>query len=251
MLLLDVGNSSVKWATQTNGQFRRGSCFRHDSEIFAHAAEQAWGSFEPTRVVVANVAGERMEQLISGWMKGKWGIAPEYLQASAMICGVKNAYAEPGKLGIDRWAAMIEAHHLYKGPVCIIDCGSAITIDALAADGGHLGGLIMPGIELQQGALVSNTADINGFSGEVDNRTSLLASETGEAVVYGTLYMITAAIDRVIADVSAECGEPLKTMITGGDAERILPLLTQQVQHEADLVLKGVARLAGESTCGM
>lgn len=250
MMLLDVGNSSVNWALEGDGQYAcRGYFLRHPGD-FDELASSAWGHLPaPDRVAVANVAGAELQREISDWVMARWQLVPCYISTSAAAVGVVNAYAEPGKLGVDRWAALVAARAATAGPVCVIDCGSAITIDALDADGRHRGGLIAPGLRLMQQALSANTSDIGGLADADVMDCSLFATGTTEAVNNGVCYMASAMIDRVTADVVAELGERTVTLITGGDAARLLPLLAWQPRHEPDLVLMGVAILAREEQC--
>ena len=171
---------------------------------------------------------------------------PEFLHSQASLCGVTNAYQAPERLGTDRWANLIAAHAYYPGPAVIIDCGTAITIDALDAAGKHLGGLIVPGMDLMSAALVGNAAGIELKEPESQS-VSLLGSSTESAVAGGVLYTAVALVDRVCQDLRAELGHATKMLLTGGDAGRILPLLGNRPRHDANLVLKGLSVFAEET----
>lgn len=250
MMLLDVGNSSVKWALCRESRLAERGRFIHIGNDFSRLASEAWGHLpEPAAVTVANVAGRRMEQAITGWTRAKWNITPGYLRATGTAAGVQNAYTDPARLGVDRWASLVAAHRDYDGPVCIIDCGTAITMDAVDADGVHLGGLIMPGLGSMKRSLVTDTADIRIAGDDSHLPQTLLARDTRDAVNYGVVYMAAAAIDRIILDFGAAPGERAEVIITGGDADVLLPLLARRPRHDPDLVLRGIAVLAGESPC--
>ena len=144
---------------------------------------------------------------------------------------------------------MIAAYHHYGGPVCIVDCGTAITVDVVDAAGQHQGGLIAPGANVLKKSLLEGTADIRMTSADDGQRLTLLASGTQAAVNNGAYYMCSAMIDRVIADIVARFGENTVLVMTGGDAGNLLSLTGWQLQSDPDLVLRGVAILAGESAC--
>jgi len=128
----------------------------------------------------------------------------------------------------------------------VIDCGTAITIDAIAADGAHLGGLIAPGMELMTSALTGQTAGIQ--IGEAGNQDiSLLGRSTEAAVSGGVLYTAIALVERVFMDLQGELGDRTNLLLTGGDATRILPLLGSRPEYVPDLVLKGLAVYAEET----
>ncbi len=202
MMLLDVGNSSVKWAVEESGRFTCHGYFVRRNRDFGELANAAWGHLPvPKGIAAANVAGPALQREISDWMAAHWQRSPCYIRTSGAAAGVVNAYTDPEKLGADRWAALVAAHHATQGPACIIDCGTAITIDALDADGRHQGGMIAPGIEMMKQALSVDTSDIGSLPGVEAPVTSLLAQGTVEAVNNGVSYMASAMIDRVVADI--------------------------------------------------
>ena len=138
-------------------------------------------------------------------------------------------------------AALIGARSLSAEAACVVDCGTAVTADALSAHGEHLGGLILPGLVLMRHSLLAGTADVRP-SGAAD--VALLARNTAGAVLAGTLYALVAAVDRIAADVSAEIDGKVELFLTGGDAALLLPLLGRRWRHEPELVLRGLAVLA-------
>ena len=244
-LLLDAGNTSVKWGLCEAGNIVASGGFMHRENTFNTLAGQAWSDMQvPAGVYMANVAGEQLGGQLSDWIEKQWGIIPVAVASSGQACGVTNAYTVPENLGVDRWAALIGAHHHGSGAVCIVDCGTAITLDMLDADGVHQGGLILPGVEMLKQMLLQNTAVNNVF--RVQEPAKLFAMGTEDAVNSGALYMAVAAIDRIVTDMVAGPGTHPDVVITGGDASRILTLLVCPARHDPELVLKGLALLAGE-----
>lgn len=246
ILLLDIGNSRLKWAILRHGHFERGGAFEHGASAIGELASAAWGELDtPETVLVANVAGEPLRRALNSWIKRRWKLIPEYLQASAEVFGIRNAYREPERLGIDRWLALLAARELYTGPLCVIDCGTALTLDVLAQDDRHLGGLIIPGMRLMQEALIGRAEGVRQQIQEATHeQVTLLGTDTGSAVAGGTLYAEVAVIDRVLTDLRAELGQSLRCVLTGGDAPRLQPLLAYRSEHQPDLVLLGLARVA-------
>lgn len=246
ILLLDVGNSRLKWATLRHGHFEHGGSFEHVTGTFGELASAAWSELDaPEAVLIANVAGEPSRRALNGWIKRRWKVIPEYLHSTAEAFGIRNAYREPERLGVDRWLALLAARELYNGSLCVIDCGTALTFDVLAQDGRHLGGLIVPGMRLMQDALIGRAEGVRQQIQEATHeQVTLLGTDTGSAVVGGTLYAEVAVIDRVLTDLRAEMGQSLRCVLTGGDAPRLQPLLAFQTEHQPDLILLGIARVA-------
>lgn len=242
-LLLDVGNTAVKWAAAESGSLNAYGTFVHRDDDFGPLGNQAWSGLEaPVAVVAVNVAGEGMAASIANYVSKTWQCPVEFIKTARSACGVTNAYPAPGDLGADRWVAMIAAHHLVDGAVCVVDCGTAITLDLVAASGEHRGGLILPGVRLLGETLAVNTA---GIRLQDDATTSgMLGRTTRDGVIGGAQYLAAAAIDRIAADVIEHAGETVTVIITGGDAERLLPLLATPVQYQPQLVLQGLAILS-------
>ena len=247
MLLLDIGNTSVKWSTWEEMALGQGGRFQYVGEDFNTLAQAAWDATGvPEKIMVSNVAGRDMGELLAGWAQDHWGVTPEFAQVTGQAHGVTNAYARPTDLGVDRWAALIGAHATATGSACIIiDCGTAITLDFLAPDGVHRGGMILPGVEMLQRILLDNTADIN--LSESSQLATPLARGTAAAVHGGAMYTVAAAIDRAVADMALATEACPEVIITGGDADKLRSLLSCPTRHDADLVLKGLVILGGES----
>lgn len=249
ILLLDAGNSRLKWAMLQNGEFKQGGSFAYVARTISEQASAEWSELErPEAVMVANVAGEPFRRALNSWTKRRWKLIPQYMRATAEAFGVRNAYREPERLGIDRWLALLGARELFDGALCVVDCGTALTIDVLAQDGRHQGGLIIPGMCLMQAALTGCAEAIRQQIAEASHeQVALLGTDTGSAVAGGTLYAEVAVIDRVLQDLRSELGEPLRCVLTGGDAGRLAPLLAVRCDLEPDIVLRGLARIARNS----
>ena len=242
-LVLDIGNSRIKWACTLGDALTERACVPYEASDLAQVLDAQWKHLEPPGgVLAASVRGRAVGDTLRTWVAQHWGQEVDFVAAEAMAHGVRNAYSEPGRLGADRWAALIAAHRLHgEHPACIVDCGTAVTIDALSESGEHMGGLILPGLTMMRRALVERTDGIGEVaSGDV----SLLARSTEDGVTAGTLYTLVAAIDRIAGDVTAELGVETVRILTGGDAEIMLPLLEGPWQYEPDLVLRGLAAMA-------
>jgi type III pantothenate kinase len=244
-LLLDVGNSSVKWALSEGGRFTCGGRFAHRNGNFALLAEQAWSGLQPGSVVAASVAGAALGRQLEDWSQRHWRLTPRWLQTTASAAGVHNGYAEAQALGIDRWAAMVGAFVKYRAALCVVDCGTAITLDLVEADGSHRGGLILPGIGLMQAALRGNTANL-AAAAHATGALQLLAVTTGDAIASGSVYAAVAAIGQISRRMAAQCVREPLLLLTGGDAERVMPLLDAPCKLEPELVLHGLDILSGE-----
>jgi type III pantothenate kinase len=254
ILLIDAGNSRIKWASLVGGVLQAGEPIAHGGEAGdVHALSLAWAPLpRPVRILAVNVLGAVFADALAGWAEDTWGLDVEFVVSQREACGVVNAYREPERLGADRWVALIAARHACSGPVCVVDCGTALTIDVLAPDGEHLGGLIIPGLAMMRRSLVERTTGIRSgsvseYGAEQEADAPLFARDTVGGVISGTRYALAAAIDRITGDVRAAMAGEVRCLLTGGDAGIVLPLLTGQYDYVPELVLDGLAVMAGES----
>ena len=214
---------------------------------FTQQLDDAWSHLTaPHRVVVANVAGAKAQQDLQSWAQRHWPAARlHFVAAVAAQLGVKNRYHEPAQLGSDRWAALIGARQRVTGAVCVVDCGTAITLDALDAAGEFIGGVILPGITLARDALLARASGIAAAQGD---DSQCFAHSTADGVAAGTLYGAVGAMERIVAEFGARLGKDMRVLLTGGDAPRLRPLLRgpwmETIEEVPDLVLHGLAHIA-------
>lgn len=246
-LYIDMGNSCLKWAISSGGDLGGMSRMSYTRESIAEVLSAAWGGeHAPQRIYAASVAAPEVSNSLAHWTQTHWDLAINFVKASAEDCGVKNAYEIPETLGVDRWLGLIAAGILLRGPVCVIDCGTAITIDVLDARGNHLGGQISPGIAAMEKALINNAAALAAVEVPVDEQ--LLARDTAAAVKAGCLWSAVAYVDRLVAEIKERLKQPVQVVLTGGDAPLLLPYVNNagSWHHEPDWVLQGLQILAGD-----
>lgn len=246
ILLLDIGNTRVKWARWQEGSLSVGEPALYRGELPDSVWSALWGMQPlPRRVVVASVAGAEIDASLAAWCRARWGISPEFVSAAIEACGVRNGYRHPAQLGVDRWLALIGAHHLQDFSaqhLCVVGCGTALTVDVLTADGHHLGGWIAPGLTLMRQQLevgaaaftlgIAPAAGITGFG-----------HETAEAVTAGTQRAAAGLVMQALPLAHDLLGSPPVCVLTGGDAATLLPLLQSAAHVVPDLVLHGLLTL--------
>ena len=252
ILLLDVGNSFIKWAWLDSAWpkcARKGLPTLSDADELLHAGEalptalsEAWKGLEkPEQVWMANVAGNDVLDIINTWVKQHWDCPVRLANSQPQSGKVVNSYTEPSQLGVDRWLGLLAANVAHAGPSAVIDCGSAITVDAIDASGKHLGGLILPGIKMMRDSLYTDTSDINETADAETPAGMLFATNTATGVEIGSLYAVVSYIERVVSDMQKVMGTELSCVLTGGDAEEVQPLLSVALENNPVLVLQGLA----------
>ena len=243
-LLLDIGNTRLKWGVLSDGRIGRTGSIRH--EVLAKSGMTALNRRLPRNVdavLASNVAGPAFGARLASFIGIHCGVDMRFARPNREGFGIRNAYEQPRRLGIDRWAAMIGAHSQSKSAICLVDAGSAITIDALDRTGRHLGGQIVPGLELMHQSLLDHTNGSKGrrvrtFSPESD--MDIFANRTERAIQAGALNSICGAIERSVA-ILRKGGLRPKLLVTGGGATPILAELGDKAVHRPHLVLQGLA----------
>jgi len=242
-LLIDIGNTRVKWAILESGHLGESDNFIRSKTGIKASLNSHWKKLENiSDVFVSNVAGETIAQQLEDWTKKHWEISPTFVKSESKKFGVTNAYDQPDQLGVDRWLALIAVRQHARQATCLIDCGTAITIDTVTKNGLHQGGLILPGLDMIRDALTKKV-DISDTTTEI-SEFQTLATNTYSAIQAGTLYTITASLNQIINDLRIEYDNKIRFIITGGSAETILPLLPEKTAHYPDVVLKGLAYYA-------
>lgn len=243
--LVDLGNTRLKWARlDAGGALAERGAVAHMDADFEPAFDAALAALpRADRAVLASVAGADLTARVIALI-GRHGVPCERAQTHAEFAGLRIAYAEPARLGVDRFLAMLGARARGDGPWLIAGIGTALTVDAVAADGHHLGGVIAPSPTLMRAALAERALQLDVTGGEA----SAFASDTADALASGCLGAAVALIERSQALASRAFGAEPGLLLTGGGAAVLLPLLAIAHEHAPDLVLEGLARYAVQGT---
>ena len=250
VLVIDVGNSRMKWGLHgPRGWAALG--VTPNTEIGTLALRD-WHSLpRPLRAVGVNVAGEAARVRVEGQLT-RWRLVPEWLAASESACGVVNRYARPSQLGADRWASLVAARgralavtELFAPACVVVNAGTAVTIDALDADGVFQGGLILPGVRLMLETLAANTAALKSEPGAFRE----FPDNTADALYSGAVQAICGAIEQMRRRVDTDAAQ-VRVYLSGGAAPEIAPHLSPPVEIVESLVLEGVLALAGVAEAG-
>lgn len=238
MLLIDVGNTRVKWALAAPDA-APGQWLASGAVALADLAQLAptWAASGATCALVANVAGEAVRAQIASALPD-W-LAPEWFASSRQRAGVTNGYDLPERLGCDRFAAAIGARTLFPNQNLVVaTCGTATTIDAVRSDGLFTGGMILPGLALMQASLARNTAQLPQVT-HTEQAPALFATNTVDAIRSGCLSAQAGAIERACAGLPAA-----RCVIGGGAAPAIAPALRVAHDYVEALVLIGLQAVA-------
>jgi type III pantothenate kinase len=267
LLLVDIGNSRIKWARLGGGRLgpRRAAAhlgwsvgdYRRRLLGVARRGERAGRGARAAggarargigQVLVSSVAGPKVNRALAA-AAHLAGARVRFVRTPRRGGGVTVGYAEPWRLGVDRFVAAVGAHALFaRVPVCVVGVGTAMTIDLVGADGRHRGGVIIPGPALMVETLLDRTQGIRrrarGGTAVVAGR-SLFGRSTRAGIVQGARYAAAATIDQAVEQAQALVGRLPLVVLTGGGAPAVRGLLRCRWVLVPDLVLRGLAVLSG------
>lgn len=240
ILYIDMGNSRIKLLASNND-------LAMAPIIINDYSDDDWlkGINDvPDQIIALSVSDSAKATEMEQRCRQRWGKPTQWLQSSASAAGLSNAYSIPEHLGVDRWAAMAGARAMYSGDLIVADFGTASTLDAVTADGQHLGGWIVPGIDAMRGLQQQRLPHLFRAGAE-PGKVVNLADSTVDALESGVLQPQVGAVER-FARLAADAGLSDVTWIaTGGYAEVVTSLLVEQPIHvEPRLVFYGMHELA-------
>ncbi len=246
-LAVDIGNTRLKWGQYASPQpgaalLAHGAVFLETIDTLADAE---WKHLPPPGSMLGCVvAGEAVKRRVEEQIGELWDIDSRWVVSSAHAAGVTNGYDFPSRLGTDRWVALVGARHraLATGaplPVLVVMVGTAVTVDALDADGRFLGGLILPGFGLMLRALEMGTAGLKVPTGDVVD----FPTNTSDALMSGGAHAIAGAVERMHRKLIARTGQQPLLLMTGGAAVKLAPITDLPFETVDTLIFEGLLRL--------
>lgn len=237
-LLVDIGNTQVKYVFQD----------LDSTELFGEVTYCDYATFiaklktntfaNIDRIIVANVQGSEILNEIESWALQR-DIAFLQVHSQASAFGVCSCYQQPGRLGVDRWLALIAAHQLYpQQNVLIIDAGTATTADLLAVNGKHCGGWIMPGVQTMFESVLSNTQKI--IAKPYSSTEMSFGVDSSECVNHGIWAMTIGAVKEAIVQAK-KLNTIDKVIVTGGNGKQIANLISDRCEFIPELLFHGLS----------
>lgn len=250
-LAIDIGNTRLKWALYSQPRWNA-RLIAQGVEFLDHIdrlSENHWAGLPaPSMMLGCAVAADAVRNRVVEQLE-IWDVEPFWVSSARQAAGLTNGYDYPGRLGSDRWVAMIGARNrlLAKGdrrPLIVVMVGTAVTVEAIDADGNFLGGLILPGHGIMLRALESGTAGLHVPTGEVKP----FPTNTSDALTSGGTYAIAGAVERMIQHLQQRTGQAPACIMTGGAGWKMAPSMTRPFELVESLIFDGLLALAQEKS---
>jgi type III pantothenate kinase len=246
-LAIDIGNTRLKWALYD--QAAPGALLLQQGAVFVETidtlAESEWKQLPvPTSMLGCVVAGDAVRRRVEEQME-LWDFEPHWVVPSAQEAGLFNGYDHPSRLGADRWVALAGARSRVLAsaalgqrprPALVVMVGTAVTVDALDAEGQFLGGLILPGFGMMLRALEMGTANLKVPTGEVVD----FPTNTSDALMSGGANAIAGAVERQAQRLRTRTGAEPMLLMTGGAAVKLAPTTQLPFETVETLIFEGL-----------
>lgn len=241
ILELDLGNTRAKWRI-LNAQAEIVTRGIDDISAWISGSFPAEWSADIRRVRIASVLSSTTESQLTSKIQSTLSVSPQIARSTSHCSGVTSAYANPERLGVDRWLALIAAYRKSNKAALVIDVGTALKVDAIDDTGQHIGGYIIPGAELMERSLLEGTDRVR-YEGGSKLESVALGVDTRSCVQNG----IAAALAGVVLIALEQCRSVMhcpRLFITGGLGLQVKDCLEvagiRDICFEADLVLDGL-----------
>ena len=249
LLAVDAGNTNVVFAihdgTEWRGRWRIATRADRTSDeyavwLLALLAHSGIRPVEIERCVIGTVVPAALYNLRR--LCREWFTCEPLVARSNLDWGFHIRVDNPEEVGADRLLNALAAHHHYRGPLVVIDFGTATTFDMVDADGAYLGGVIAPGLQLSIEALHRAAARLPRIG--IGRPQSVIGRSTVPAMQSGIFWGYVGLVEGIVTRLRAEFGAPLKVIGTGG----LAPLLAEGTPvmefTDPDITLEGLRLLA-------
>ncbi len=276
ILLVDAGNSRLKWMLVSDEKWpEKAVVHAIPNENLVSDLQADWSGLtntgqKPEQIWLANTAGKKGAEIVQNTAQNLWQLPVQIAKTQAQGFGVKNAYEQFSQFGVDRWLVLIAARELVQQEtrqlVCVISCGTAITVDVLDLSGIHLGGAIFPGFRLSNAEFQKRFAHLFAAQKleekkekqeEKSEKLSFLGTSTQACIQIGqqnSLMQFLQKTNRQFCVDTENGSEKMQWLVAGGDAQKLVSLMQKEANFpavmriETNLVFQGLFRVAKADT---
>jgi len=245
IIYIDAGNTRLKCLLETELGEQELS-FVHNGDVASSFSELlakvSQNNFQVKDLIVSSVLSKQSNEVLRELSLKNWGIEPKFAEVKRSYKGIKNSYQRLEQMGVDRWVAIhgAQAVDLKGSAYIVIDCGTAITVDAVNSKGVFVGGSILPGIDLA----LSSLSSADGIANHQFEEVSLeLGQTTEDCCRLGVLASCAGGVQKVVELAENQMSEETIKIFTGGASKLLMPMMNFDYIHEPKLIFEGLKRL--------
>lgn len=237
-LLIDIGNTTTSIGLWKNNKL---TMVNNSNNNKLTAVLKIYLKKGIDQIFFTSVISVKENKVIIGKLKKMYQCGIMQIKASSTLLGVTNGYAQPKKLGDDRWVTVVASFIHYKKPLMIVDCGTAISIDIVNARGNHLGGYILGGFDGYSKSF-RNAYHLKNIKikENLAPPKTIFPDKTKDGITEGYLLMVKSAIENTYKEIKKNQKISPKLLISGGYGKIISKRLPIKNKYEPDLVLKSI-----------
>src|SRR5205807_4227553 len=120
----------------------------------------------------------------------------------------------PEEVCAGRLVNTVAAHDRHKGPLIVVDFGTATNFDVVDGDGNYCGGVIAPGINLSLAALHMAAAKLPSI--RIGRTERVIGKDTVSCMQSGIYWGYVGLVEGLVERIKAEFGAPMRVIATGG-----------------------------------
>ena len=240
--LIDIGNTTTSVGLWQNSKL---SMVNNSDNNKLFLTLKKYLKKDIDEILLTSVISIKENKLIIDRLKRIYKCRIKQIKSSFALLGVVNGYAQPKKLGDDRWVTIVASSLLYKEPLMIVDCGTAISIDMVSAKGIHLGGYILGGFDGYSKSF-KNAYHLKYIKIKEDaaSQQKYFPKNTEDGITEGYLLMVISAIENIYNQIKKNQKTLPKLLISGGYGKIISKKLSVKNKYEPDLVLRSIGLIS-------
>jgi len=247
LLCIDSGNTNIVFAVfddedMIRGQWRSSPHSERTADEFGVWLGQLMNS---ANITTADITASIIASVVPASLFSLKSLCRDYFDCEPLVIGEEGVelnlevrIERPDDVGADRLVNAISAHQQYTGPLIIVDFGTATTFDVIGADGGYIGGVIAPGVNLSLKALHMAAAQLPRVG--IQSTATVIGKGTVEAMQSGIYWGYVGLVEGLVKRLSDEHGGEITVIATGGLAG-LFTEATDCIDHsDPDLTLRGL-----------
>ena len=248
ILVVDIGNTNIVLGVYSDNKMEFTARIATNKEKTSDEYSVVInGIFSLNNIDTGKIEGIIMSSVVPPLTSIFESVLKRFCKTDVIVVGpgIKTGFNikidSPAQLGTDMVCNVAGALSEFKGPLIVVDMGTATTITVVSRDGDILGGSISPGLRISLNALSGGTAQLPFIN--LDNVKSVIGKNTIDCMQSGVIYGTASMIDGMVDRIAKELNEKPKVILTGGMSSMVIKHTTHEIIHKPNLLTDGLYNL--------